>query len=1355
MPAAAAALQDAGAAARRLAPPLPLLRRHRASRVATAAAVEGQHGDARAAERWPNTAAERGRGRGRGRSGGDDRRTDDGLEGRQQRYQDQRWRPMHQQRQRQQQQRWRPPGSEPEAAAEAAPPPPPEFWELSNGGVTPHPLFLEHLEGCVRRGSWRAIQIVMSRGSEDGAVREAHARVALAATARALRVAAATALREPAGKRLEEDSSGADNQQHQQQRRRQRQQQQQQPIWVRPWWDRRATVRPISVLFPAAEEGSEEGGEQGSGEDSENAAKLAWAAHEAAAVFLFMRHFARLAAQQGDEPDLVAAAGVLNAFSNAGFFTTPYENPLGPSRRQLWWVLDSILDASLRGLRAGADARSARLVLSAQLAGARVGVSWMSNTTAGRSGPGTAVGACMEALGARGAMALLCAWRARNGTVTRDNAAALYRALEREDAAASARAACPMRAVREVALLANLPLQPPPPTYLTALLGALTAPAGAAALQGVAEAVPPPAGAQPVVLSLGTSAQVELLGALAAQHGWGGAAVRLEDWTRVVTALLQGLLADKALRAADLERVLFALKRLCYVYAYSLPLALSELALECVQRAAPSLSLHHVATACSTLLSLGLKPSEQTLGAVVRSVNARLGELPQSRSWDGKVIASLANGLTALGYNRVWLEGAGAVDLFPDLFTRGVACLQSGTLPPHYVGAWLRGLRRLRPEKGISPPQTLLLLNAIASSLSAAVAGRSSARKGEGGAGGGDPEEGGAGGGDMVGDEVEAAQEGGAADGGRSRQRQPRQSPPWAPRELVDMLYAVNALGLNSSGVTVFWRAVREAVSMSLPEFQPDQLAGVVVCMGGAGHHGNASALDTLLLPALEPSFRALVERARQRAAAEAADARPVQQRQRRQQQQPQQGEQQQQQQQQQEQRQEEQRHPSQQQQQVLSADLLARLPSALSSLGLKPRPQWWRLYQAALVASLPDLPLSRLAAALGAAAELALPAPAPWTRVLMRAMPEKRVAGLEPRHQATLLAALGHLADGADGDASAFDDTSVQALWGRVRRLFAAGGSEEEEQWLAEAGGGDDGQQLQQQQQQQEQQQQQQQEQQQQDSGGTRSTSSELRDSDDDAHTSGARGGGTGVDLAFTACELLRAGGRLQRLSPALAPPAILVAQLLEASEAALVEGSLPTPTAAFLARSVAVLGARPSAEWLERLQDTLEAGLDAARPSELAAVVTALCSLGVQPRTPLLERLLSFGPCPEFSPRLMADLHAAITVLLGDGGAPPKRARRAPRSGPGSPPPPAPWSAELDAPPEGAAPEDFDAFVDAARAHLGASDRSLEAPEPEEAGAGEAPALGPNSLWRFALGTGEDAEAGPGASAAAKRAG
>ena len=64
---------------------------------------------------------------------------------------------------------------------------------------------------------------------------------------------------------------------------------------------------------------------------------------------------------------------------------------------------------------------------------------------------------------------------------------------------------------------------------------------------------------------------------------------------------------------------------------------LSELALECVQRAAPSLSLHHVATACSTLLSLGLKPSEQTLGAVVRSVNARLGELPQSRSWDGKV----------------------------------------------------------------------------------------------------------------------------------------------------------------------------------------------------------------------------------------------------------------------------------------------------------------------------------------------------------------------------------------------------------------------------------------------------------------------------------------------------------------------------------------------------------------------------------------------------------------------------------------------------------------------------------------------------------------------------------------------
>jgi hypothetical protein len=165
------------------------------------------------------------------------------------------------------------------------------------------------------------------------------------------------------------------------------------------------------------------------------------------------------------------------------------------------------------------------------------------------------------------------------------------------------------------------------------------------------------------------------------------------------------------------------------------------------------------------------------------------------------------------------------------------------------------------------------------------------------------------------------------------------------------------------------------------------------------------------------------------------------------------------------------------------------------------------------------------------------------------------------------------------------------------------------------------------------------------------------------------------------------------------------------------------------------------------QRLQDAAEASLDGARPADLAALFTALCYLGVQPRAPLLERLLSFGPSPDFSPRLMADLHGAITALLGDGGgAPPKRKRGRPRTTSDSAGPPAPWSAALDAPPEGAAPEEFDAFVDAARAHLGASDSSLDAPEPpqEEGGVGasNAPATGPNSLWRFALGQDGDAE-------------
>jgi hypothetical protein len=156
----------------------------------------------------------------------------------------------------------------------------------------------------------------------------------------------------------------------------------------------------------------------------------------------------------------------------------------------------------------------------------------------------------------------------------------------------------------------------------------------------------------------------------------------------------------------------------------------------------------------------------------------------------------------------VWLEGAGAANLFTDLFTRGVACLQSGSMPPQYVASWLRGLRRLRPEVGVSPPQTFLLLNALAGSLSATVAGRHARAPSAGGEEGGAGD--GAGEGAGEGDEPREARDEGAADGGPGRWRRARPPPSWGPRELVDALYGVNALGLNSSGAHARGTAARD-----------------------------------------------------------------------------------------------------------------------------------------------------------------------------------------------------------------------------------------------------------------------------------------------------------------------------------------------------------------------------------------------------------------------------------------------------------------------------------------------------------------------------------------------------------------
>lgn len=158
--------------------------------------------------------------------------------------------------------------------------------------------------------------------------------------------------------------------------------------------------------------------------------------------------------------------------------------------------------------------------------------------------------------------------------------------------------------------------------------------------------------------------------------------------------------------------------------------------------------------------------------------------------------------------------------------------------------------------------------------------------------------------------------------------------------------------------------------------------------------------------------------------------------------------------------------------------------------------------------------------------------------------------------------------------------------------------------------------------------------------------------------------------------------------------------------------------------------------------LEDCLEAQLDAARPADLARVVTSLVAVGAHPRLFLLQRLLEIGPSPAFSPDLMGELHRAVTTLLADPherAAAAGRGRRTSARGARSSEAVAAAAGPAGVPGEGAEAEEFDAFVDAARAQLGAGALPEAGSTESTAAGGEASAgagLGSSGLWQFVSG-------------------
>lgn len=175
------------------------------------------------------------------------------------------------------------------------------------------------------------------------------------------------------------------------------------------------------------------------------------------------------------------------------------------------------------------------------------------------------------------------------------------------------------------------------------------------------------------------------------------------------------------------------------------------------------------------------------------------------------------------------------------------------------------------------------------------------------------------------------------------------------------------------------------------------------------------------------------------------------------------------------------------------------------------------------------------------------------------------------------------------------------------------------------------------------------------------------------------------------------------------------------------------PQPSMAFLIPDFA----NPLPLTRIRFQESMAAQLPTARAVDLARVVTALCDMGVRPHPAVLQQLLSLGPVPDFSLKMMTELHRAITTLLKDGE---RKARLASQDySPDADAPTAPSQpqAAFEAPGEGAGAAEIDAFVDAARSQLGAKDSRLVGETSEERGQAEAEPAGraAQGLWRYAM--------------------
>jgi hypothetical protein len=169
---------------------------------------------------------------------------------------------------------------------------------------------------------------------------------------------------------------------------------------------------------------------------------------------------------------------------------------------------------------------------------------------------------------------------------------------------------------------------------------------------------------------------------------------------------------------------------------------------------------------------------------------------------------TLADALPALGYSRAAVSTGYPpvrVDLFHQLYARGLGALRTGGISPAQAAAWLRGLRRIAPLGGVPAPQLMSIAGALADSLAAAVVADGDGARGGGGGGG---RSGGSRGGSHGSDSgsaepgADAAEESddGAAhapSGGRSGRVTWNG---WPPNVLAEVLLTVTELGPDTSG---------------------------------------------------------------------------------------------------------------------------------------------------------------------------------------------------------------------------------------------------------------------------------------------------------------------------------------------------------------------------------------------------------------------------------------------------------------------------------------------------------------------------------------------------------------------------